>query len=128
MANGNNNGISKEEQYLLNIGSQAEELAGLTGVKDIIEQTEKDKRAAYTNPTAAANIINKYKITIKKLQEDAAKLIKKYGKSLEAGLLKVLSRLYGNMYNAQQYLGNVDAAANEVRESARKAVEAIPKK
>ena len=128
MANGNDEGISKEEKYLLTIGSQAEELAGLSGVKDIIEQTAKDKRPAYTNPAAAANIINKYGPLIKKLQEDAIQLIKKYGKSLETGFLKVLARMYGNVYSAQQYLGNVDAAANEVRENAKKTVSAIPKK
>jgi len=124
-----NEEFTEGEKYLMTIAGQAGELVqGVPDVKELVEQTKKDKRAAYTNPAAAANIINRYKESISQIKKNAGILIKKYGRSLEDGFVSLLKRLYGNVYNAQQYLANVDAAANEVRENARKAVEAIPKK
>jgi len=97
--------LTKSERYLLGVGTEAGKLAQtLNEVAQTVAQAQKDKRPAYTNPGAAANIKNHAKETLIALRKAASDLIKKYGPTMKAGLEDVMSRLYTNFVNADGYL------------------------
>ena len=97
--------LTKNEAYLFGVAKETEQLSQtLGGLAQITAQAQKDERAAYTNPVAAANIKNNARGTLKTLLKTASALIKQYGTSLKPGLQDVMNRVYTNLVTAEGYL------------------------